>query len=181
MKNKSGINSARKRRIAGLYVAFILFGAVLLWSYFGSGGNPEKNKNSEYDKLKEAMLSVQPEKADESKRKEIAEVFEKLPQETKEKLFVEVVRQKIAEFRKATTGKTEVEKRQNIDRLVADMGKGFSATGVSRREDMRKLDPAEEKRRLKKSLDFYYSELTSEERRLLEPVVEEVYRRINLN
>ena len=167
--------------MVGLCAAFVLFGAVLLWSYFGSGGKPEKGKNPEYDKLKEAMLSVQPEKADESKRKEIAELFEKLPKETKEKLFVEVVRQKITEFRKETAGRTEVEKKQGIERLVADMGKDFSATGASHRENKGKLDPAEEKRRLKKSLDFYYTELTSEERRLLDPVVEEVYRRINLN
>lgn len=169
------LSKVRMRRL------FILAGASLLLAglviYGVMHPDPEEQ---EYSKIKGIILAGEPGKGDPETRREFRKLMEKLKPETRERLMTEIMRERLNQAREKTKNLSEGQKQEKIAVMVSEVREKFSKLSEKDREKIKSdMNSPEGKRRFKRSLDFYYTEFTSQERNLMDPLVNEIMTGLN--
>jgi len=171
----NSLNRVKKRRLVILSgFSLLLVGLVI---YGVMRPDPEEQ---EYNKIKGIILSSEPGKDDPEVHREFRKLMDKLKPETRERLMTEIMRERLSQAREKTKNLSDEQKREKIDTMVVEVRKGFSKLGDNEREKIKAdMNSAEGKKRFKRSLDFYYTEFTSQERNLMDPLVNEIMTGLN--
>lgn len=154
--------------------SFLLAGLVI---YGVVRPDPEER---EYNKIKGIILSGEPGKEDPETHREFRKLMEKLKPETRERLMAEIMRERLSQAREKTKNLTEAQKREKIDVMVSEVRERFSKLSDKERDKIKAdMNTSEGKKRFKRSLDFYYTEFTAQERDLMDPLVNEIMTGLN--
>ncbi len=171
----NSLNRVKKRRLVILTGFSILLAGLVIYGVMRP--DPEEQ---EYNKIKGIILSSEPGKDDPETRREFRNIMDKLKPETRERLMTEIMRERLSQAREKTKNLSDEQKREKIDTMVSEIRKGFSKLGDKEREKIKAdMNSAEGKKRFKRSLDFYYTEFTSQERNLMDPLVNEIMTGLN--
>lgn len=169
------LSKVKRRRL------FILVGASLLLAglviYGVMRPDPEER---EFNKIKGIVLSGEPGKDDPEARREFRKLMDKLKPETRERLMTEIMRERLNQARDKVKNMNEDQKREKIAVMVSEVRERFSKFSDKEREKIKAdMNSPEGKKRFKRSLDFYYTEFTSQERTLMDPLVNEIMTGLN--
>ena len=136
-------------------------------------------EEQEYNKIKGVILAGEPGENPETRR-EFRKIMDKLKPETRERLMTEIMRERLGQAREKIKGMSDEQKREKIGSMVADVRERFSKLGDKERDRIKaEMNTFEGKQRFKKSIDFYYTEFTSQERSLMDPLVNEILTGLN--
>ncbi len=168
MSDAAGIRRKRKMLIA--FFSLVLAGLIVY------GALRPSEEDESFVSLKDAFLETPlGERPDPEKMKELRKAFDKLSPETKERLMNEIMRERLQEAREKMKEMSIEEKREHVDRMIAESRKNFARLDEAEKARIReRLSSPEGKERIRKSISFYYSEFTPQERELLDPLVNEI-------
>jgi len=161
----------RRRLILLAGMSLLLAGLVI---YGVMKPDPEEQ---EYNRVKNIILSSEPgaNAENEETRREFRKLMDKLKPETRERLMTEIMRQRLNEAREKMKDLSENEKQAKVDEMVAKVRENFAKLNPEQREKIKQdMNSDEGRKRMKKSIDFYYTEFTPEERKRLDPLVNEI-------
>ncbi|HBC87855.1 MAG TPA: hypothetical protein DCZ94_12945 [Lentisphaeria bacterium] len=173
----NSLAKVKMRRMALLVGVSLLLAGLVIYGVMKP--DPEEQ---EYSRIKNIILSSEPggNADNEETRREFRKLVEKLKPETRERLVTEIMRQRLYEAREKTKDLSEKEKQAKVDEMVTKVKEGFSKLNPEQREKIKEdMNSEEGKKRLKKSIDFYYTEFTTEERTRLDPLVNEIMTGLN--
>ncbi|MEI6422063.1 MAG: hypothetical protein WCP55_07580 [Lentisphaerota bacterium] len=164
------LSKVKRRRLVILSaVSFLLAGLVI---YGVMRPDPEER---EYNRIKDVILTGEPGGNDQETRREFRRIMEKLKPETRERLMTEIMRERLSQAREKIKDMNDEQKREKIATMVSEVRERFSKLGDKEREKIKADMKTEEgKKRFKRSIDFYYTEFTSQERNLMDPLVNEI-------
>ncbi len=169
------LTKVKRRRLVILAAASLLLAGLVIYGVMRP--DPEEQ---EYNKIKGVILAGEPGKDNPETRREFRKILEKLKPETRERLMTEIMRERLGQAREKIKGMSEDQKREKIASMVADVRERFSKLGDKERDRIKaEMNTAEGKQRFKKSIDFYYTEFTSQERALMDPLVNEILTGLN--
>ncbi|MFA6292253.1 MAG: hypothetical protein WC637_10750 [Victivallales bacterium] len=171
----NSLSKVKRHRLVILTGFSLLLAGLVLYGVMRP--DPEEQ---EYNKIKGIILSGEPGNDDPETRREFRNIMDKLKPETRERLMTEIMRERLSQAREKTKNLSDEQKREKIDSMVAEVRKGFSKLSDKEREKIKAdMNSAEGKKRFKRSLDFYYTEFTSQERNLMDPLVNEIMTGLN--
>jgi hypothetical protein len=164
----------RRRLIVLAGVSLLLAGLVV---YGVMRPDPEEQ---EYNRIRGIILSGEPGKDDQEAHREFRRIMGKLKPETRERLMTEIMRERLSQAREKVKNMSDDQKREKIAVMATEVRDRFSKLGDKEREKIKAdMNTAEGKTRFKKSIDFYYTEFTSQERNLMDPLVNEILTGLN--
>lgn len=160
----------RRRKIALVSVVLVLAGLLLY------GVLRPDVEEAQYAALKDAIMSHEPgQQPSPEKRREFREAFERLSPETRDRLMTEIMRDRLYDAREKLKSLSVEDKAQHVEKMISDMRANFQKLSIEQRSEIKeRLNSGEGRKRMKKSIDFYYTEFTPEERDLLDPLVNEI-------
>lgn len=159
----------RRRLVILAWVSLLLAGLVI---YGVMRPDPEE---LEYNKIKGVILTGEAGKSDPGTHRELRKLMEKLKPETRERLMTEIMRERLNQARDKTKNLSDEQKREKIAVMVSEVRERFSKLSDKERDKIKAdMNTAEGKKRFKSSLDFYYTEFTTHERNLMDPLVNEI-------
>ncbi|NOY74843.1 MAG: hypothetical protein GXP32_03510 [Kiritimatiellaeota bacterium] len=168
-KNMNSLEKMKSRRKTALVVTVCVLVSLLLYGVLRP--DPEER---EISRIKGMILDRKPGRMSQEDRDSIRKLMEKLSPETRQRLATEVMRGMLDQFRKKTAGLTMEEKRKKVDEAVRKMRARFVKMSDERRDKLlERMDSPEATKRMKTALGFYYSDFSPEERKLMDPVVQE--------
>ncbi len=173
----NSLAKVKMRRMALLVGVSLLLAGLVIYGVIRP--DPEEQ---EYNRVKNIILSAEPggNADNEESRKEFRKLIDKLKPETRERLITEIMRQRLTEAREKMKNLNDTEKQAKVDEMVARVKEGFSKLNPEQREKIKEDMGSEEgKKRMKKSMDFYFTEFTPEERKRLDPLVNEILTGLN--
>ena len=171
----NSLTKVKRRRLIVLAGASLLLAGLVIYGVMRP--DPEEQ---EYNKIKGIILAGEPGKDNPEDRREFRNIMDKLKPETRERLMTEIMRERLSQAREKTKNLSDEQKREKIDTMVSEVKKGFSKLSDKEREKIKAdMNSAEGKKRFKRSLDFYYTEFTSQERSLMDPLVNEIMTGLN--
>ncbi len=176
MKSLAKVKMMRWGLLSG--VSALLIGLVV---YGVLKPDPEEQ---EYNRIKTLILSSSSEPGSPEdrmeRRQEFRKLAEKLKPETRERLMTEIMRQRLYEAREKTKDLSEQEKQAKVDEMIVRVREGFEKLNPEQREHIKQdINSEEGKKRMKKSMDFYFTEFTPEERKRLDPLVNEILTKLD--
>ena len=158
-----------KRNLA---LALIVCSLISLIAYNALKPDPEDAKIAE---MKTMILDKNPRKMSGDDRRKIRDMMNKLSPETRQKLVHELMRGRLEQIRKETAGMTYKQKEAEVQKLVVRIRQRFSnMTPEQRAKAEDRMNSPQAKKRMKQALKFFYEEFTPEERKLMDPVVQEI-------
>jgi hypothetical protein len=168
-KNTDTLKRVKFRRKLALVGTTCVLAALV--SYGILRPDPEEAKINE---IKGLILDRKPGKMSREDRDAMRDLMNKLSPKTRDRVGQEIMRAMLQKFREDTASMSIEEKRKKIDVAVKKMRKRFVKMSDEKRDKMRERAASPEaKKRMKKALGFYYSDFSSEERNLIDPLVEE--------
>jgi hypothetical protein len=169
------LTKVKRRRLVILAVVSLFLSGLVIYGVMRP--DPEEQ---EYNKIKGVILAGEPGKDNPEARREFRKIMDKLKPETRERLMTEIMRERLGQAREKIKGMSDEQKREKIAVMVADVRGRFSKLGDNEREKIKaEMNTVEGKQRFKKSIDFYYTEFTSQERILMDPLVNEIFAGLN--
>ncbi|HCE46618.1 MAG TPA: hypothetical protein DET40_23980 [Lentisphaeria bacterium] len=171
----NSLAKVKMRRMALLVGVSLLLAGLVIYGVIKP--DPEEQ---EYNRVKNIILAGEPGKEDEETRKEFRKLMDKLKPETRERLITEIMRQRLTDAREKIRNMSEPEKQAKVEEMVVKVREGFSKLNPEQREKIKvDMNTDEGRKRLKKSIDFYYTEFTIQERNMLDPLVNEIMTGLN--
>lgn len=172
----NSLSKVKRRRLIVLAGVSLLLAGLVIYGVMRP--DPEEQ---EYNRIKGVILSGEPPgKDDQEAHREFRKIMEKLKPETRERLMTEIMRERLSQAREKVKNMSDDQKREKIAVMVTEVRDRFSKLGDKDREKIKAdMNTAEGKTRFKKSIDFYYTEFTSQERSLMDPLVNEILTGLN--
>jgi uncharacterized protein (UPF0305 family) len=137
-------------------------------------------EEQEYNRIKGTILTGEPGRDDPEARREFRKIMDKLKPEARERLMTEIMRERLNQAREKTKNLSDEQKREKIAVMVAETRERFSKLSDKERERIKDdMNTPEGKKRFKRALDFYYTEFTSQERNMMDPLVNEIMTGLN--
>jgi len=169
------LNKVKRRRLIVLAGVSLLLAGLVIYGVMRP--DPEEQ---EYNKIKGIILAGEPGKDDQETHRDFRKIMEKLKPETRERLMTEIMRERLSQAREKVKNMSDEQKREKIAVMVTEVRERFSKLGDKEREKIKAdMNTAEAKKRFKRSIDFYYTEFTSQERDLMDPLVNEILTGLN--
>ena len=169
------LSKVKKRRLIILAGVSLLLAGLVIYGVMRP--DPEER---EYNEIKGIILAGEPGKGDPETHREIRRLMERLKPETRERLMTEIMRGRLNQARETVKNMSDEQKREKIAVMVTEVREKFSKLSNREREKIKAdMNTPEGKNRFKRSLDFYYTEFTSQERNLMDPLVNETMTGLN--
>lgn len=163
------LSKMKMKRNLTLVCVFLFLAGLIAYSAFNP--DPEEKK---IENLKVEILSKKPGDMTSEEQQEMRSLVDQLSPETRKKLIRGVMRGRLEQMREETASMNEEQKQERVNKLVLKMREGFSKmSGEQRGLAKEKMNSPEGKERMKEALDFFYTEFTPDERKLMDPIVKE--------
>ena len=173
----NSLAKVKMRRLGLLVGVSLLLAGLVIYGVMKP--DPEEQ---EYSRIKNLILSTEPgsHTDNEETRQEFRKLMDRLKPETRERLMTEIMRQRLTEAREKIKNMNDTEKKAKVEEMTARVRDGFAKLNTEQREKIKvDMNTDEGKKRLKKSIDFYYTEFTTQERNMLDPLVNEIMTGLN--
>ena len=159
----------RRRYMIAAAIPVAILACLIIYGVLRPG------EDDAYSDLKNAMLSDKPGSASPERSEELRKAFEKLSPETKDRLMTEIMRERLYQVREEIKNLSTEKKVEAVDKMIVDFRENFNKLDDEHKAELKeRINSQEGKERMKKTLKFYYTEFTPEERDLLDPLVNEI-------
>ena len=168
----------RKRFRQWLFLAVAVAGLVALVAWSALRPSPEEKRASAFV---DAVSAEEHGTLTREQQEELRRQWQNFSPESRKRIFSQVARQRLDEFREKTEAMGPDERSRAIQKALADMRKHRQQIAASERARRReRLSSDEGKELVRNVLDFYQSELTARERADLDPLVHEWLYQVDL-
>jgi len=161
----------RKRLQQRLLIAST--GLVLVVVLVVNTFRPSEEEREELE-FTEAVLSHEPGKLPPAQRERMREQWNRLPAESRSRVFRAVASARLAEFRELSKGLSKEDRQKRVRKRLDEMRQHRAELSPEQRRELReRLSKNETKEIVTHVLEFYQDELSAQERAELDPLIHE--------
>jgi hypothetical protein len=167
----------KKRRTQTLAIAGVVVLLVGMIAFNILRPSPEEKAEADFT---EKVLAGDTTKLPRNQRQELQHQWERFSPESRKKIFFEVARSRLQEFRDKTAELSPEEKSRAIRKAVEDMRQQRARLGEAEKARIRqRLATGEAKEMTQNFMSFYHQELSAKERSELDPLVHEWLKQVD--
>ncbi len=155
-------------------IILVVLAALALAGMIAYNAMKPATEDESVGEISQTILAVDWHKLNDAEREHYRRQWQGLNPETRDKVWLEVSRQRLGEMRREMTDLSPAQRAARIRDAVARLRQRRERLGQTERERIRqRLNAPEARQLIKKMMNFYQKELTAKERAELDPLVHE--------